>query len=124
MNFPAINISVEKWVGEELETYLLFDPYIYTGDEYFQKYLRAKRFCDCQGDIYEAISLKIPPKSWKRFLPAFFGGNKSEVIFRKTNRQMNLEELRPHLLEKVEHFNDEKWEKSIRLARSFEELMS
>ncbi|MEM6803665.1 MAG: hypothetical protein AAF696_19835 [Bacteroidota bacterium] len=124
MKFPAINISEEVWEGEYLVCYLLSNHFINTGSRYFEKFLEGKEFCDCQGDIYKAVAVKILPKTWKRFLPAFFGLTQSEVLFRKTSRRMKLEELRVYLLEKIRPFEDEKWEERIRSAKSFEELMS
>jgi len=128
MNFPLINVSKKVWSWHSAMEYLLQDEYIYTAKEsYYEEYLQAQLFCDCNGNIFKVVDKVPPTEGWRkalRFLPNVY---KTKIIFERTGKKMEVEELRNYLLEHVGKMpkNDfrSEWLLALQKAKNHEELI-
>lgn len=129
MRFPLINISEEKWNAEELIEYFDFDGYFYSSNtELYKRYIEGKEYCDCNGDVYQVVD-KIPPKQWWRrvfrFIPDFY---REKLIFKKTGKRLELDELRKYVSERVRDLSEDdftrKWIFYLKNAASYEEVIN
>lgn len=112
MNFPALNISPTKWNDDDLIEYLIFDDFIYTKDDkLFDKYYRNQLFCDCDGKIYKAVRKKEMTEKWRdwlRFIPNVW---KTKVEYCYTHQDLNLEEFRNYLIERIKDLEQNEFTK-------------
>ena len=84
MKFPLIILTETNWQEEDLMEYTRFDEFVYTDKQpLFDKFLKDKSFCDCDGCIF-IVRDRIPPKQWWRktlkFLPNIY---RETLVFEK-----------------------------------------
>lgn len=128
MKFPLLNISETNWNDEDTIEYILFDEFIYTDKEtIYERYLKNKLFCDCNGEIF-IVKDKIPPVAWWRktfrFLPNTY---KVKLIFEKTEKKISVDELKNYMIERVNELSEDefrsKWINYLKQAKSHKELI-
>ena len=131
MEFPIIKIYTETYLNEE-ELIPLFDEYIYSSkEEVFQDYYLNKEFADCKGNIYKVVDKRLPSSFWRsllRFLPGVY---KVKLIFRNTNKRIELEELKTDLIAGIRRFYAqdtdeilEKWVQEIKNSKSIKAILT
>lgn len=129
MIFPALNISVKKWLSDDVAEYVIYDDYIYTSNESeFTKFYKNQLYCDGEGDIYKVVEkaeMKESWRNWFRFLPNVW---KTKIVFENVNQRMDLEVLRNYLLERISDLeqNDftKEWKSDIVKAKNHATLIN
>lgn len=131
IDYPIIRINSHTWLDEE-EAIPLFDGFIYTAKKgIFIDYYLNKEFADCKGEIYKVID-RIPPTSfWRNLLRFLPGVYKMKLIFRKTDRRIELEELKNDIIQGILRFDTadtkeitEKWIEEIKNSENIKEVLS
>jgi hypothetical protein len=131
MEFPLIKIHSKDYLDEE-ELIPLFDEYIYSSKEkVFHDYYFNKEFADCKGNIYKVVDKRLPTSFWRGFLRFLPGVYKVKLIFRSTNKQIELEELKEDLIAGIRRFDTqdtveitEKWIKEIKSSNSIKAILT
>ena len=129
MTFPAIDISTNKWVIDDIMEYVIYDEYIYTSkDSVFRENYKNRLFCDGNGKVYKAIRKVEMTENWRnwlRFIPNVW---KTKIVFQYTNQVMDLEELRNYYLERISDLAQDdftrEWKADVRKAKTHAELIN
>ena len=129
MTFPIIDISTEKWNYEDLMEYVCHDDYIYTNKEsIFESYYKNKLFCDGNGQIYKAIGKAEMTEKWRNWLQFIPNVWKTKIVFKKTYKEMSVEELRTFLLARISELEKDdftrEWKVHIQKAKTHSELIN
>jgi hypothetical protein len=129
MKFPIINISESYWSYDDLMEYIRFNEYFYSSNQrLFERYALNKVFCDCDGQVYQVIG-KIPPTQvWRKafkFIPNVY---KEKLVFQKTGRKLELDELRDYLISRVHDLSQNdftrEWVVFLKNALSYEQVIN
>ncbi|MUP47253.1 hypothetical protein E0K83_16045 [Gramella sp. BOM4] len=130
MNFPILNISIEKWNEQEDLTILIhFDKYIYTSKySIFKEYYLGHLFCDCNGTIYKVVGKSEVESKWRKLLSFLPNLYKQEIYFKKTGKKLTKEELKNIMISrisemKVDDFN-KAWLKDVERSNSYFQIMT
>jgi len=130
INFPMTRINSKSWLDKE-DLFPLFNGYIYTSKEkLFNDYYRNKEFVDCKGDIYKVID-RIPPTNfWRNFLKFLPNVYREKLVFIKTNKRIELMELKKDLISGIRRFNNDatseagkEWIMEIERSKSIKEVL-
>ncbi|MBK8505659.1 MAG: hypothetical protein IPL46_27760 [Saprospiraceae bacterium] len=103
MKFPIANISIKSWnPTEDYLMYILLDPFIYRDStKLYNEFFFNNEFVDSTGEIYRIVNWKKPVSLWRtlfKFLPMVY---KIELIFKKVEKKMVLEEVREFVLRQI-----------------------
>ena len=130
INYPITKINSKTWVDEE-DLFPLFNCYMYSSKEsIYIDYFHNKEFVDCKGDIYIIID-RIPPVGfWRNFLSFLPNVYREKLIFKKTNKKIQLEELKKDLIQGIRRFDSDatrkesdEWIMEIKKATNFKEVL-
>lgn len=120
--FPIMDITIEKWSDDNINSILIKDKYFYSSFNLFDKLIKDHQFVDCNGDIFKVTDLKRLPK-WRQFIPFI---SKGEMVFESLDKRMSLETTKDFFLDKLENYivNKDNLElyNQVKNARSFAEL--
>ena len=102
IEYPIVAISKDKW--KDIRGFLypptLGHPDITSGQIVeFNKLYKDQVFCDCKGDLYQVVDLKLP-KKWWQYVFGFLPGVYTEtLIFEKvSNNHMSVDLLKSYLI--------------------------
>ena len=126
IKFPIMDVSFAKWKRNE-EDQILFDEYIYTKKEAtFKKYFRNRSYVDSNGDVYK-ITDRILPGKVRQFFSFIPNVCKVQLVFRKTDKTMTVEEVRDYLLKQLKDRGADdlmlEWIKGVENAKTIEEML-
>jgi len=128
ISYPLISISDNKWNEERLLDYILFDEYIYTDNLKVQQEVKAKTYCDCNGNVFRIIKITPPAEKWRSFFKFVPNVYRHQLHFKKENQRLDLEKLRTYLLDRVSLLNKngfrDEWLLDLKKAKSHEELIN
>ena len=131
INYPVTKVNSKNWIDHE-DLLPLFDKYLYTSKEkIFNDYFHNKEYVDCEGNVFKIIG-RIPPTNfWRKlfkFIPRVY---KIELIFKNTDRNIELNELKEDLISGIKRFDSDEtrkeskeWILEIKRAKSIRELLS
>jgi hypothetical protein len=128
MKFPAANISIKNWdKNEDYLLYILADEFLGTSDnELYQKYFQDNLFVDSIGEIYKVIDRKIQ-RVKKRFLFFTSSSIKVELVFKRIEENMTMEQVRQHILNQLNILENQEykleWIEKVKKATTFEEII-
>lgn len=128
MKFPAANVSIKNWdKNEDYLIYILEDDFIYTtNNKLYQEYFLNKLFVDSNGDIYKLIDRKLP-NSFRQILSFIPNFCKVELIFKRTEDKMTVEQVRQHILIQINQLDNDQnkieWIDKVKIAKSYEEII-
>jgi len=131
INYPITKINSENWIDEE-DLFPLFSGYIYTSKEIiFNDYFRNKEFVDCKGDVYKITDRILPTNFWRNFLKFLPGVYRVKLVFKKTNKSIELDELKKDLIAGIRRFDSDavrkeskEWIMEVENAKSIREILS
>lgn len=129
MRFPMLNISDLDWTDEEdLTVFTLFDSILSNvTNDYYQKYIHNKLFCDCSGDVYKVVQKIQRPTYWQKSLKFLPLVKKMELDFEKQNNKMPLEVLRSFVLARLADLKNTQfvhlWQLHVENAKNHSEII-
>lgn len=98
MDFPGLNLSMDRLPRQDWGDPIIWDEYCYGDDRVYQKYYENSEFLDSSGSKYRIAGIQPPISSWRsllRFLPNVY---KRKLIFNKAEGSVTLEEVKLYLL--------------------------
>ena len=129
MRFPIVNITSDRWNDWlDVECFILEETNYHSRKKHIiDRYYLNHKFCDSNGNIF--ISKRLNPVSgrWKKLVSLIPGTIKGKVELNPTTQNMDLNEFKSFILNKVKEMNADQstmeWIGIIHSAKTYEEIL-